>query len=73
MANTYAITGIKKGLGPGAAVPLRREVDEWWFSKDKNDLYQRSLFIYALNEFMKMNPDDQLSYFSIAGQSKNSR
>ncbi|CZS88976.1 uncharacterized protein RAG0_00474 [Rhynchosporium agropyri] len=63
---TYPITGIKKGLGPGAQVPLRREVDEWWASKEKNDVYQRSLFIYALNEFQQMSPDDQLSYFAIA-------
>ncbi|KAL2070465.1 hypothetical protein VTL71DRAFT_13491 [Oculimacula yallundae] len=64
---TYPITGIKKGLGPEGKVPLRREIDEWWASKEKNDVYQRSLFIYALNEFQQMSPDDQLSYFAIAG------
>jgi tyrosinase len=64
---TYPITGIKEGLGPGEQVPLRREIDEWWSSKDKNDVNQRSLFIYALHEFMTMDPDDQLSYFGVAG------
>ncbi|PVH87416.1 putative tyrosinase [Cadophora sp. DSE1049] len=64
---TYPITGIKKGLGPGGKVPLRREIDEWWASKEKNDIYQKSLFIYALNEFQQMSPDDQLSYFAVAG------
>jgi len=64
---TYPITGIKKGLGPGGKVPLRREIDEWWASKEKIDVYQKSLFIYALNEFQQMSPDDQLSYFAIAG------
>ncbi len=64
---TYPITGIKKRLGPGDKVPLRRELDEWWSSKDVNDLNQRSLFIYALHEFEKMSPDDQLSFFAVAG------
>ncbi|KAH6723255.1 putative tyrosinase [Leptodontidium sp. MPI-SDFR-AT-0119] len=64
---TYPITGIKKGLGPAGEIPLRREIDEWWASKEKNDVYQKSLFIYALNEFQQMSPDDQLSYFAIAG------
>ncbi|KAL8832127.1 MAG: hypothetical protein Q9191_000449 [Dirinaria sp. TL-2023a] len=64
---TYAITGIKEGLGPGERVPLRREIDEWWFSKDENDLNQRSLFIYALEALMSMDPDDMFSYFGIAG------
>ena len=68
---TYGITGIKTGLGPGKQVPLRRELDEWYFSKDLNDLNQRSLFIYALQKFMDITPDpdnpNDLSYFSIAG------
>jgi tyrosinase len=64
---TYSITGIKAGVGPGGQVPVRREIDEWWFSKDKNDINQKSLFIYALHSFMSMNPDYQLSYFGVAG------
>lgn len=68
---TYGITGIKAGLGPGDQVPLRREIDEWWFSKNENDLNQRSLFILALQKFMNItpNPEDptDLSFFSIAG------
>ena len=68
---TYGITGIHEGLGPGDQVPIRREIDEWWFSKNENDLNQRSLFIYALIDFMSMDPDPakglNLSYFGIAG------
>ena len=68
---TYGITGIKQGLGPGEQVPIRREIDEWWFSKDENDLNQRSLFIYALHDFMSMEVEPKkginLSYFGIAG------
>lgn len=64
---TYVISGIKAGVGPGDQVPVRREIDEWWFSKDKNDINQKSLFIYALHNFMSMNPDEQLSYFGVAG------
>src|SRR4051794_35492297 len=69
---TYAITGIQKCLGPGEQVPLRRELDEWWFAKDKNTLYQKSLFVYALNEFKAMNPNDRDSYFQIAGMIQHS-
>jgi hypothetical protein len=64
---TYGITGIQKGLGPGEKVPLRREIDEWWFSENENDLNQRSLFIYALHEFQTMDPEDFKSYFGVAG------
>lgn len=68
---TYEIAGIKAGLGPGEQVPLRREIDDWWFSKDENDLNQRSLFVLALQRFMDMTPNPgnphDLSYFSIAG------
>lgn len=67
MPKYYAITGIQKGRGPNGSVPFRREVDEWWFSKEKNDLYQRSLFVYALHQFQQMDPKDRDSYFQIAG------
>ena len=70
---TYQIQGIKAGLGPGEQVPLRREIDEWWFSKNENDLNQRSLYILALQKFMDMTPDpknpNDLSFFTIAGLS----
>lgn len=68
---TYAITRIKRGLGPGVKVPLRREIDERWFSKDMNDLIPRSLFIYALHQLQNKPPNSDdpsdLSYFTIAG------
>lgn len=71
--SNYAITGIQKGKGPNGSVPLRREVDEWWFSKEKNDLYQRSLFVYALNYFKNIDPKERDSYFQIAGWFTNTQ
>jgi tyrosinase len=70
---TYAITGIQKCLGPGEQVPIRRELDEWWFAKDKNTLYQKSLWVYAMNEFKAMDPHERDSYFQIAGKICNSQ
>lgn len=69
------IKGIQTGRGPNGELPIRREIDEWWFSKDPNDLNQRSLFIYALAEFQKKGlkdpkKGDDESYFSIAGKMK---
>jgi tyrosinase len=68
---TYPITGMQKGLGPRddplRKVPLRREIDEWWESSSPVDVNQRTLFILALDYFQKMNPEDMLSYFQVAG------
>lgn len=65
------ITGIQTGRGPNGELPIRREIDEWWFSKDINDLNQRSLFIYAINAIQQrgLAPEksDDRSYLSIAG------
>jgi tyrosinase len=70
---TYPITGIQTGLGPShdplRKVPLRREMDEWWGSSDPVDVNQRTLFILALDFFQKMNPEDMMSYFQVAGTS----
>lgn len=57
----YAITGIQN-------VPVRRELDEWWFSKDPTDEKQRTLFILALIKFQDMPVTEKLSYFQIAGK-----
>ena len=67
---TYAITGISEGLGPGKQVPPRRKIDEWWFSKNENDMNQRSLFLYALQQLMALDPEKEKlkSYFAIAGE-----
>ena len=71
--NTYPITGIQAGCDPNRydffrKVPVRREIDEWWASNDRNDLNQKSLFIYALDVFQTMDPiNDKLSYFQVAG------
>lgn len=64
---TYPITGITAGLGPGAQVPLRREIDEWYASTNPNDQLQVSLFIIALLSFQELDPQDTLSYFQVAG------
>jgi hypothetical protein len=70
---TYPITGIQKGLGPRGdplrVVPLRREIDEWWESNSPVDVNQRTLFILALDFFQKMDPEEMLSYFQVAGKS----
>jgi tyrosinase len=69
----YAITGIQEGLrskdDPLRQVPLRREIDEWWASTDPVSLNQQSLFIYALNSFMQIDPTELKSYFQVAGTS----
>lgn len=66
---SYAIKGIQAGRGPNGQLPIRREIDEWWFSPEANDVNQRSLFIYALNNFQKrgLTKNDDLSYLDIAG------
>ena len=69
---TYAITGIQKGLGPSndpyRKVHLRREIDEWWESSNPVDVNQRTLFILALDNFQKIDPETMLSYFQVAGK-----
>ncbi|KAF2501891.1 Di-copper centre-containing protein [Lophium mytilinum] len=64
-----AIKGIQTGRGPNGELPIRREIDEWWFSSDPNDLNQRSLFIYALIKFQNrgLDKNDDRSYLNIAG------
>jgi tyrosinase len=66
----YAIKGIQTGRGPNGELSIRREIDEWWFSPESNDLNQRSLFIYALDNFQKrgLDKNDDLSYLNIAGR-----
>lgn len=66
----YAIKGIQTGRGPRGELPLRREIDEWWFSPESNDVNQRSLFIYALQNLQKrgLEKNDDLSYLSVAGK-----
>jgi tyrosinase len=64
---TYPITGIRAGLGPGAQVPVRREIDEWYASTDPNDQLQVSLFIMGLLNFQELDPQGTLSYFQVAG------
>ncbi len=71
--STYPIRGINDGFRPAQGqVPLRREIDELWASKDAVDVNQRSLFISAMKHFQEMHPADRLSYFQICGQCKTS-
>ena len=51
---------------PGHPIPLRQNIDSW-YAKIGNEL-QVSLFIQALDYFQKMDYQDQLSYFRIAGK-----
>ena len=69
--STYPLTGIQTGLGPQndplRRLPLRREIDEWWASNNPDDINQKSLFINALDAFQRIDPNNMLSYFQIAG------
>lgn len=65
---TYAITGIRDGTGPGLRVPSRLEIDTLYNPQaDTRTRYQFALFILALNFLQKMDINDKLSYFQIAG------
>ena len=50
---------------PQHPIPLRKEVTAWW--NDPENAVQCSLFIQALTMFQQMNPDDELSYYQVAG------
>ena len=75
-SKSIPITGIgNKGIGPKGELPLRRDIDDWWFSQTENDALQRSLYIYAMHAFQQRGLDnpkvsDPLSYVSIAGRSR---
>jgi tyrosinase len=63
---SYAITGIKEGLGPAPGqVPLRVEVDDF-FTKDEYSI-QLNLFYLAMVKFQTIPYGDTLSYFQVAG------
>lgn len=67
MASTYPIVGVKAGSGANGAVPIRRDVDEWWLSTTVADVNQKSLLIQAMTIFQNMTVTEKLSYFQIAG------
>lgn len=64
---------VIKGADPKSAAdgskptPIRREIDEWWFSSKKEDVLQQTLMVRALQKFMAADPSNDLSYFGIAG------
>ena len=60
---TFAITGIPILLGQ--TFPTRQEITKW--SDDDNNKYQVSLFLRALDAFMRLDIAQKLSYFQIAG------
>lgn len=74
VSDPHFITGIQAGRLPGDQIPLRMEIDDWWFSKDLVHINQRTLFIRALTIWQEKgfaqgkDPDD-LSYFGVAGTS----
>lgn len=67
MAATRAIIGIP--LPQGAPLPTRKEISAWIALADNDPLYARqvALFIKALAQFQKIDPNDELSYYRVAG------
>ena len=63
---TFPITGIP--LVPGQPLPTRQEVTTW-YQNDANS-HQVSLFMQALTVFMNVPIEERLSYFQIAGSSR---
>lgn len=65
-SQTFPITGIP--LVPGQPLPTRQEVTTWY----ENDAssHQVSLFMQALTAFMSIPIEERLSYFQIAGSSR---
>ncbi|KAJ3555444.1 hypothetical protein NM688_g2575 [Phlebia brevispora] len=68
MSGTYPIIGIKDGLGPDGARPLRYEINK--FVDPKYNPYaedQLNLFLLALERIQAMSPSERLSWFQIGG------
>ena len=63
---TYVITGVPRS---GTTVPPRRELSALvsLASRDVQFARQLSLYIKALSAFQKLDPNDELSYYRIAG------
>ena len=63
---TYVITGVPRS---GTTVPPRRELSALVLlaSRDVQFARQLSLYIKALSAFQKLDPNDELSYYRIAG------
>ena len=55
---TYPVTGIYPAPKKGDPVPLRKEVDAWYFPKADEDVIQVKLFLLVLREFQQMDPED---------------
>ncbi|KAJ3555446.1 hypothetical protein NM688_g2572 [Phlebia brevispora] len=68
MSDTYPIVGIKDGLGPNGARPLRYEINK--FVDPKYNPYaqdQLNLFLLALEKIQAMSRSERLSWFQIGG------
>ncbi len=60
--SSYAITGIKTGLGANGEVPNRIEIREL-----QKDNVPWNLYLYALNRFQSKDQSDMLSYYQVSG------
>lgn len=59
----YVTRGVPTGAGPEDPVPLRREVRYL----EQNYPKQWNLYLLALVDFQAVPPEEQLSYYQIAG------
>lgn len=71
MTSSYAITGIPLPTAPDPKhpIPIRQEIDAWYSNPD--NAIQVSLFIQALEKFMKTDYREKLSYYQVAGLLRN--
>lgn len=67
MTSSYPITGIPLPTAPDPThpIPVRQEIDAWYSNPD--NAIQVSLFIQALEKFMKTDYREMLSYYQVAG------
>lgn len=62
--HTYPIVGIP--VQQGKPLPVRQEITAW--ASDPANLYQVSLFIYALKCLKEKPVDDMLGFYQVAGR-----
>ena len=66
-AKAFAITGISAGVNTTTGErPFRHDINELYMSGPAWDLYMLSL-----REFQRVNQDDPLSYYQVAGKAIN--
>ena len=62
------IQGAEEGIRTDTPVPVRREVNDFFGSNDREDKIRAVLFVLALQRFQQMSPKSRDSYFQIAGE-----